>query len=209
MRRSALRRGRRPRASFAWEERNVAVRGWNRANWAGLAGLLTIAAPGTAWGEGAAATEGKGAEGEAEGEHTVVVGVGGALDADLSDGSTHGGVNAFVEWNAVPGWLELELGASIIPADKGVEVPIGLLFKKPFKLAPWSELLIGIGPEMDVVSTPDTKTTYFGGAGTLDFMFWPLGDRVGFWIAPEYSVLFHDGSAESGLGATGGVMLGW
>jgi len=141
-------------------------------------------------------------------EHTIVVGAGGDVDVDLGDGSVHGGVNAFVEWNAVPGWLELEVGASVIPADKGVEVPVGLLAKKPFRLTPWSEVLVGIGPELLTVSTPDVKGTYFGAVGALDFMFWPFGERVGLWAAPEYSVVFHDG-AQSALGATGGVLLGW
>jgi hypothetical protein len=141
-------------------------------------------------------------------EHTIVVGAGGDVDVDLGDGSVHGGVNAFVEWNAVPGWLELELGGSVIPADKGVEVPVNLLAKKPFRLTSWSELLVGIGPEVLTVSTPDAKGTYFGAVGALDFMFWPFGARVGLWAAPEYSVVFHDG-AQSAVGATGGVLLGW
>jgi hypothetical protein len=141
-------------------------------------------------------------------EHTIVVGAGGDVDVDLGDGSVHGGGNAFVEWNAVPGWLELELGASVIPADKGVEVPVGLLAKKPFRLTSWSEVLVGIGPELLTVSTLDAKGTYFGAVGALDFMFWPFGERVGLWAAPEYSVVFHDG-AQSAVGATGGVLLGW
>jgi hypothetical protein len=182
---------------------------WMRVMWSGLAFASIVGAARAAHAEGTpnAPAEGAGRE-EEKGEHTIVVGVGGAFDVELSDGSTHGGVNAFVEWNAIPSWLELELGVSVIPADKGVEVPIDLLFKKPFHLAPWSELMIGIGPEIVRVSTPDTKTTYFGGVGALDFMFWPFGERVGLWVAPEYDVLFHDG-AQSGLGATGGVLVGW
>jgi len=83
-----------------------------------------------------------------------------------------------------------------------------VLAKKPFRLTPWSEVLVGIGPELLTVSTPDAKGTYFGAVGALDFMFWPFGERVGLWAAPEYSVVFHDG-AQSALGATGGVLLGW
>jgi hypothetical protein len=112
-----------------------------------------------------------------------------------------------VEWDAIENWLELELGASVLTASGGVSVPVDLLVKKPFKLARWAELMIGIGPEV-VQTTGIGKGTYFGGEAALDFMFWPWDPRAGLWVEPEYDLVFHDG-ASSGLGATGGVLFGW
>jgi hypothetical protein len=62
-------------------------------------------------------------------EHTLVVGIGGAGELELQGGAFHAGANVMVEWDAVENWLELELGASILSAEGGVEMPVDLLFK--------------------------------------------------------------------------------
>lgn len=142
-------------------------------------------------------------------EHTIVVGAGGAAEVELRDGSLHPGANVMVEWDAVEDWLEIEVGASVLAADGGVEVPVDLLFKKPFRLSRWAEFMIGVGPEVVPVSNPATRATYFGGEAALDFMFWPWGPRTGLWLEPEYDAVFHDGGVDHGLGVTGGLLLGW
>ncbi len=141
-------------------------------------------------------------------DHTIIVGVGGATELELVDGSLHPGANLMVEWDAIENWLELEIGASVLAANRGVEVPVDLLLKKPFTLAPWAEVMVGVGPEVVAVSNPTTKATYFGAEGALDFMFWPWGRRVGLWVEPEYDLVF-DPRASSGIGATAGVLFGW
>ena len=92
-----------------------------------------------------------------------------------------------IEWDAIEDWLELEVGASILSVDGGVEVPIDLLVKKPFKLARWAEFMFGVGPEV-VQVTGTHRGTYFGGELALDFMFWPWGRHVGLWVEPEYDL---------------------
>jgi len=149
-----------------------------------------------------------------EAEHTFVVGIGGAAEVELGDGSFHPGANLMIEWDAVENWLELELGASVLALDGGIEVPDDLLIKKPFKLARGVEFMIGIGPELVHASGNNAKNkggsgTYFGGEAALDFMFWPWGGHVGLWIAPEYDLLFPPSGPSSGVGGTGGVLLGW
>jgi hypothetical protein len=142
-------------------------------------------------------------------EHSIIVGFGGAAEVDLGDGAIHPGGNVMVEWDAIDNWLELEVGASLLSASGGIEAPVDLLVKKPFRLTPWVEFMVGIGPEMVIVSNPMTKTTSFGGEVALDFMFWPWGHRVGLWVEPEYDLTFPSGGPSSSVGATGGVLLGW
>jgi hypothetical protein len=139
-------------------------------------------------------------------DHKVIVGVGGAMELELADGSLHPGVNVMIEWDALENWLELELGASVLTAERGVEVPIDLLVKKPFKLGRWAELMIGVGPEV-VRFTGANKGTYFGGEVAFDFMFWP-SHRFGLWVEPTYDFLFQ-GGVSHGLGSTGGLLIGW
>ncbi len=161
------------------------------------------------WSRDALATGTRGSEEitEEEVEHTIIVGVGGATELELGDPSLHLGANIMVEWDAIENWLELEVGASMLTADQGVEVPIDLLLKKPFKLARWAEFMVGVGPEV-VRVTGTGRGTYFGGEAALDFMFWPWGRSVGLWIEPEYDLVIH-GGASSGIGGTGGMLFGW
>jgi hypothetical protein len=140
-------------------------------------------------------------------EHTIVVGVGGAAELELGDRSLHPGVNVMVEWEAIENWLELEVGASILAGSDGLEVPIDLLVKKPFRLARWAEVMVGVGPEI-VQVTGRSGGTYFGGEAAIDFMFWPWGERVGLWVEPAYDLVVRDG-ASSGVGGTGGLLIGW
>jgi hypothetical protein len=79
-------------------------------------------------------------------DHTIIVGVGGATELELADRSLHPGANLMVEWDAIENWLELEIGASVLSANRGVEAPIDLLIKKPFKLAPWAEFMFALAP---------------------------------------------------------------
>lgn len=140
-------------------------------------------------------------------DHAIVVGIGGAIELEVVGGTAHPGANISVEWDAVEHWLELEVGASILTADGGIQVPVDLLVKKPFKLARRAEFMIGVGPEVIQV-TGTGSGTYFGGQVALDFMFWPWERHVGLWVGTEYDLVFHDG-ASSGIGGTGGMLFGW
>lgn len=145
---------------------------------------------------------------ERSGEHTWILGVGGAAEVELGDGSFHPGANLMFEWDAVEDWLELEVGASVLAASGGVEVPIDLLVKRPFRLARWAEVMVGLGPEVVYVAAGAFHATYIGAEAAVDFMFWPWGRRVGLWVEPAYDALLHDGVV-SGAGGTGGLLVGW
>jgi hypothetical protein len=128
---------------------------------------------------------------------------GGAAELELGDGPLHPGANVMVEWDAIESWLELEVGVSVLTARGGVQIPIDLLVKTPFRLAPRAEFMIGVGPEV-ARATGANRGTYFGGEVALDFIFWPWGEHVGLWIEPEYD----QQGASSGIGTTGGVLFG-
>jgi hypothetical protein len=134
----------------------------------------------------------------------LIVGVGGAGEIELAGGAIHAGANVFVEWEAVEGWLELELGASVLAANGDVEAPLELLIKKPFRLARGVEFMTGIGPEIVHVFGGGT---FVGAQVAFDFMFWPSA-RVGLWVEPTYDCIVRDGISQ-GLGSTGGLLVRW
>ena len=139
-------------------------------------------------------------------EHRFVVGAGGALEA-VGGSSVNLGGSAFLEWGAVDSWLELELGVAILAAEGGVEVPIGLLFKKPFRLARRVELMVGLGPEVVAYRGTPNDGNFLALEVAADFMFWPTA-RFGFWIEPSYELTAR-GAGEHSLAATGGLIYGW
>jgi hypothetical protein len=140
-------------------------------------------------------------------DRTIVIGVGGAGELELREGSFHPGANVFLEYEAIENWLELELGASLLAAERGVEVPVDLLLKKPFRLSRGVEFMAGLGPEIVHVTGTDRDGTFGGIEFALDFMFWP-SQRFGLWFEPSYDVVFRSGTSH-GIGSTGGVMVGW
>jgi hypothetical protein len=162
-------------------------------------GLCTVIASSTLCGAAAA-------DDADDREHVVVVGVGGASELEVTGGSVHVGANVMVEWEAVENWLELEVGVSALATASGVDVPVDVLFKKPFRLTPVVELMVGAGPEMIWVG--DERRAHFGAEVALDIMFWPWNRRVGLWVEPECD-LIANGGVSPGIGATGGVLLGW
>ncbi len=148
------------------------------------------------------------AGGWSDAERRFVVGLGGAFELDMAGPSLHAGGNVFFEVEVIERWLEIEVGVSLVKAEVGFEVPVDLLFKKPFRLARGIELMVGVGPELVHAFGPGIASrTFFGVEGAFDFMFWPA-DHVGFWVEPTYDLVFRDRAALS-FGTTLGPIVGW
>ena len=94
-------------------------------------------------------------------DHTIIVGIGGAMELELGDGSLLAGGNVMVEWDAVEDWLEFEVGASVLPAPSGAEVPIDLMFWPTHRFGFWFE------PAYDVVFHDGTSHGLGSSGGLL------------------------------------------
>ena len=140
-------------------------------------------------------------------EHRFIVGAGGAFELEITGASVHGGGSLFLEWEAIDKWLELELGIAGLAAEGGVEVPIDLLVKKPFRLSRRVELMVGLGPELVLYRRTPKDGEFFALEVAADFMFW-LSPRTGLWLEPSYEVTVR-GGIEHSLASTGGVIFGW
>jgi hypothetical protein len=78
-------------------------------------------------------------------DHRVVFELGWAGDWSHDKGwHPKGGTFAF-EMTPIEHWLELEFGVSAIRADGVTEVPIDVLFKKPWQFSRQVEFMVGIG----------------------------------------------------------------
>ena len=142
----------------------------------------------------------------ADEDHRIVYELGWAGDWSRDEGlHPRGGTFAF-EVSPIEGWLELEVGFTVIRGDGVTEMPIDVLFKKPWRFSPKFEFMIGAGPELIHESGPD-RGTFWGIASVLDFMFWPK-KNVGWYVEPGYEVTFRRGAKHSGLGLATGLLIG-
>lgn len=147
---------------------------------------------------------------DAEGQgsaRAIVVGAGGVLEADLSDRSLHGGGTIFLELAPIEDVLELEVGASALAAEGGLNASLDLLFKKPFKLCGRTELMVGLGPELAWYRSTTKDGAFFGAQVAVDLMFWPT-HHAGIWVQPSYELLARKG-IEHSMATSAGVLFGW
>jgi hypothetical protein len=142
----------------------------------------------------------------ADPERTIILGIGGAGELEVPSITPHAGANIMFEWEAIESWLEIEADLSILRIANGYELPIAVLFKKPFRLTPRFEYMIGLGPQVVRVAGATTETHY-GGEVALDLMYWHT-PRSGAWVEPAYDFTLGTGASQS-LGITAGAMVGW
>jgi hypothetical protein len=93
-----------------------------------------------------------------------------------------------------------------VAADGSVEIPVDVLFKKPWKFSDQFEFMIGAGPEI-VRAGGKSSATFPGVEAVLDFMFWPR-KNVGWYVEPGYEITFRDGARQHGLGVSVGLLIG-
>jgi hypothetical protein len=176
-----------------------ALRRWS------MAVLLGIVASGLASSASAQGLKTQPVNSDDEGDHALVFEFGAAGDWSHAEGFHPGGTIAF-EVTPIEHWLELEIGVTAIRVDAGTEMPIDVLFKKPWRLSRQFELMIGVGPEIVHATGPD-RTTFWGLSSVLDLMFWPR-KNVGWYAEPGYDVTFRGGATHQGLGIEAGLLIG-
>ena len=138
-------------------------------------------------------------------DHAVVFEMGWAGDWSQSEGLQHGGTFA-IEVTPIEKWLELEIGVAAIRAHASTELPVDVLFKKPWRLSRQFEFMLGGGPELVHVTGLEPKT-FWGLSAVLDFMFWPR-KNIGWYLEPGYEMTFRDGTSHHGLGFAAGLLIG-
>ena len=139
-------------------------------------------------------------------DHSVVFELGWAGDWSHREGlHAKGGTFAF-EVTPIEHWLELEFGVAAVRADGVTEVPIDVLFKKPWQVSKQFEFMVGIGPEV-IHSSGPTPQTYWGVSSVLDLMFWPKRN-IGWYLEPGYEITFPNDSTHHGLAMAAGVLIG-
>lgn len=137
-------------------------------------------------------------------DHAIVFELGAEGDWSKAEALHTGGTFAF-EVTPIEHWLELEVGVSAIPHPGGVEIPVDLLFKKPWRISRRVEFMAGVGPE--VIHSTVGPRTFWGLSGVGDLMVWPR-QNVGWYLEPGIERTFRPGAHETGLAMAAGLILG-
>jgi hypothetical protein len=140
-----------------------------------------------------------------ERDHAVIYELGVAGDWSPAEGFHPGGTFAF-EVTPIEHWLELEIGFTAIRGDATTEMPIDVLFKKPWQISPSFEFMVGIGPEL-VHAVGRERGTFWGISTVADFMIWPRRN-TGWYVEPGYEVTFRNGVTHHGLSIAAGLLIG-
>lgn len=137
------------------------------------------------------------AQEQTEADHAFVLEAGLAGERGIRHGSSNFGTTIAVEATPLEEWLELEFGVTALVTGAHTELSADLIFKKPFRLSPTVEFMIGLGPERGRSHSIEA---------VLDFMVWRHQD-TGWYIEPGWSR--YAGSGERSVSLNGGLLFGW
>jgi hypothetical protein len=137
-------------------------------------------------------------------DHAIVFEFGAEIDWSKAGGGHGGGTVAF-EVTPIEHWLELEVGVSVIRHPGGLEIPVDVLFKKPWRISRTVEFMAGVGPEL-IHSTVEHQT-FWGLSAVGDLMVWPW-HNVGWYLEPGIERTFQRGQHQTGLGMAVGLIVG-
>ncbi|HUK34439.1 MAG TPA: hypothetical protein VLV86_11035 [Vicinamibacterales bacterium] len=94
---------------------------------------------------------------------------------------------------------------SVVPHSGGAEIPVDLLFKKPWRISRTVEFMAGVGPEA-IHSTADRRT-FLGVSAIGDLMVWPTRN-VGWYLEPGLERTFEPGAHQTGFALAAGLIVG-
>src|SRR6266852_1291888 len=119
-------------------------------------------------------------------EHAFVLKMGPAGEWPSHEGANFGGTVA-IEKSIIENWLEIEAGLTMLGTTGQRELSGDIIFKKPFRISPNFEFMIGVGPSISRTLNGEDQSTTVSAAFTLDFMFWPT-PNVGWFVEPTWTV---------------------
>jgi Bacterial SH3 domain len=139
-------------------------------------------------------------------EHSFVLEIGTAGEWPLNAEHRNFGGTIGAEIEPIENWLEVEFGLSTLTTTGHTELSGDLLFKKPFRLSPTVEFMIGAGPSFSRTLNGPEQGDSWSTEFALDWMFWPT-KNVGWFIEPTWSVNPRSGQQSAAVSV--GVLIGF
>ena len=139
-------------------------------------------------------------------EHSFVLEIGAAGEWPLNNERPNFGGTIAGEVEPIENWLELELGFTTLATAGHTELSGDLLFKKPFRLSPTAEFMVGLGPSLSRALNGLERGDSWSVEFALDWMFWPTRN-LGWFIEPTWSVNPRNGQQSAAVSV--GILIGF
>ncbi len=146
------------------------------------------------------------AQDEHDADHSWILEIGTAGEWPLNGEHPNFGGTIAAEIEPIENWLELEFGLLTLATAGNTELSGDVLFKKPFRLSPTAEFMVGAGPSLSQTLNGPERGTSMSAEFALDFMFWPTKD-VGWYLEPTWSVNPRTGQQSAAVSI--GVLIGF
>jgi hypothetical protein len=137
-------------------------------------------------------------------EHALVLKMGPAGEWPSHERANFGGTFA-IEKSIIENWLEIEVGLTALGTTGQTELSGDIIFKKPFRISPTFEFMVGVGPSISRPLIGEDKSATVSAAFTLDFMFWPT-PNIGWYAEPTWTVNPRNG--QQSFAASVGLLIG-
>lgn len=138
-------------------------------------------------------------------EHGVTLEIGTAGEWPLDGARPNFGGTVAAEIEPIENWLELEFGLTALGTAGHNELSGDILFKKPFRLSPTVEFMVGAGPSLSRTFSGPDQGNAWSTEFALDWMFWPTKD-IGWYIEPTWSVNPRNGQQAAAVSI--GLLIG-
>jgi len=143
---------------------------------------------------------------ERDGDRGLILEIGAAGEWSLNGERPNFGGMIAAEIEPIENWLELEFGLSTLATAGHTELSGDVLFKKPFRLSPTVEFMIGAGPSFSRVLSGPERGNSWSAEFALDWMFWPT-QNIGWFIEPTWSVNPKNGQQSAAVSI--GILIGF
>jgi len=147
-----------------------------------------------------------GAQDDRDADHGLIIEFGTAGEWPVNGDRPNFGGTIAAEITPIENWLELEFGFSTLGTAGHTELSGDLLFKKPFRLSPTVEFMVGAGPSLSQTLNGPERGTSISAEFALDFMFWPT-KNLGWFIEPTWSVNPRNGQQSAAVSI--GILIGF
>ena len=139
-------------------------------------------------------------------EHSFILEIGAAGEWPLNGAGPNFGGMIAGEIEPIENWLELEFGLTTLATAGHTELSGDVLFKKPFRLSPTVEFMVGAGPSFSRTLNGRDLGDSWSAEFALDWMFWPT-KNVGWFIEPTWSVNPRNGQHSAAVSI--GILVGF
>jgi hypothetical protein len=146
------------------------------------------------------------AEDDRDVDHGLVVEIGTAGEWPLNGERPNFGGSVAAEVTPIENWLELEFGLSTLGTAGYSELSGDILFKKPFRLSPTVEFMVGAGPSLSQTLNGPERGETLNAELALDLMVWQT-KNLGWFIEPTWSVNPRNGAQSAAV--TVGLLIGF